>query len=130
HLLLPPQIAVQPELKRERWDRHGSGGAAAQPPHTRAAVSTTSSSLAHCWSSVSTLPPATLAKPHWVERASWSRGRTREASSMRRTRFSWSSSSALLEETRPRTAVLPLGTNRSGWKSPARSLSYSRKNTS
>ena len=35
------------------------------PPQTAWAVSTTSSSLARCWSGVSTLPSSVDAKPHW-----------------------------------------------------------------
>ena len=49
---------------------------------------------------------------------------------MRRSRSSFDSSSGRLVVTRPRTTILPWGTNRSGSNPPDRSSSYSRKNPS
>ena len=47
---------------------------------------------------------------------------------MRRLRSSFFSSPGTFELMSPSTTVLPFGTNRSGSKPPARSVSYSRKN--
>src|SRR5581483_9020525 len=96
--------------------------------HTSLAMSTIMASLAHCCSSVSTLPSSVEAKPHCGDRQSWSRGAYLAASSRRRLMSSFLSSVPLLEVTRPTTTrFLPLGRKRSGSSPPARSVSYSRK---
>src|SRR6185503_3953599 len=98
------------------------------PPHTSRATSTQSCSLAHCSSWVSVLPSSVLAKPHCGDSASCSSGRYFAASSMRRFNSSLVSSVPDLLVTSPSTTtLLPLGTNRSGSKPPARSVSYSMK---
>src|SRR5690242_17674978 len=97
-------------------------------PHTSSASSTIIRSLAHCWSSESTLPSSVDAKPHCGDRQSWSSATYLVASSMRRLMSSLASSRPLLEVTRPSTScALPLGKCRNGSKPPARSESYSRK---
>ena len=105
-------------------------GASLTSPQTSAATSVISSSFAFCSSAVSALPCSVDAKPHCPDRHSWSRSTYLAASSMRRLRSSFDSSSGRLVVTRPRTTCLPGGTKRSGSKPPERSSSYSRKNPS
>jgi hypothetical protein len=61
-------------------------------PHTSFATSTASLSLAHCSSSVRTLPSSVEANPHCGDRASWSSGAYFEASASRRLMSSFFSS--------------------------------------
>src|SRR5207245_5737104 len=89
-------------------------------PHTSRAVSTISWSLAACYSRASSLPWTVLEKPHCGDRQSCSSGTMPAASSIRRLSASLDSSSPTLVVTRPSTTVLPLGTKRSGEKSPER----------
>jgi len=72
-------------------------------------------------------PWTVLEKPHCGLIASWSMGTKRDAASIRRSRMSTGSSSAVLLVTSPRTSRLPFGSRRSGEKSPARGVSNSRK---
>src|SRR5215212_7845481 len=96
-------------------------------PHTSFASSTIMRSLAHCSSSLNTLPSSVEAKPHWGETQSWSRAMYFVASSIRRLMSSLFSSAPILDETSPSTICLfPFGTKRRGSKPPARSVSYSR----
>src|SRR5262249_40077585 len=81
----------------------------AHEPQTLRAVSTTSSILRHCSSSVSRLPAAVDAKPHCGLRARFSIGTYRAASLILLTSPGPSSSSGRLELIRPRTTVFPLG---------------------
>src|SRR6478672_4754915 len=108
----------------------GSVEAWARSPHTPAAASTTSRSLARSSSTVIAFPSTVEAKPHCGERQSWSMSTCRLASSIRRFRSSFRSSSPRLVVTRPSTTIFPGGTNRSGSKPPERSSSYSRKKPS
>ena len=100
----------------------------ARQPRTSCAVSTTSRSFFTSSSYVTSLPSSVEANPHCGERQSWSSGRYRPASSMRRFSAPLSSSAPRLVVTRPRTTRLPGGTKRNGSKPPERSSSYSRKN--
>jgi class 3 adenylate cyclase len=102
----------------------------ARYPQTFAAVSTTRASFAFSSSSPSRLPPATEAKPHCGLSARRSSGAIAAASSSRRRKVSIGSSCGSFELTRPSTAILSVGRKRSGRKSPARALSYSRKKAS
>src|SRR6185503_5579322 len=98
--------------------------------HTSLATCTTRSSLCHCSSSVRRLPWCVLEKPHCGDRHRSSSGTNFAASSIRLLRKSFSSKAPVLEETRPSTTFLPLGTKRSGSKPPARALSNSMKKPS
>src|SRR5262249_53286183 len=99
-------------------------------PQTAFAVRTTSSSLWRISSQVSRLPAAVEAKPHCGEIASRSSGTYLAASSMRRRSESSDSSSGSFELISPSTTIFGAGTNRSGEKSPARSVSYSSRKRS
>src|SRR5262249_25577574 len=89
-------------------------------PHTSRATSTMRDSFATCDSRAISLPCTVLEKPHCGERHSCSSGTMRRASSMRRFKSDFDSSSPTLVVTSPRTTVFPLGTKRSGVKSPER----------
>src|SRR5215510_1903542 len=96
-------------------------------PQTSRAVSTTRRSLSISPATSIAFPPMPLENPHCGLNASCSSGTYLLASSMRRLSSSLDSSLPLLVVTRPSTATLPLGKNRSGSNDPARELSYSRK---
>src|SRR5262249_14597146 len=98
-----------------------------QRPQTSSAVSITRRSFERCASTAILLPCTVLENPHCGESASCSSGTYLAASSMRRLRSSFFSSSPSFVVTSPSTTVLPLGRNRSGLKSPERASSYSRK---
>src|SRR6516162_8147495 len=67
----PPRLRQGPSwwVPCGRW--HARRNPALRPgygrPQTRCTVSTTNCSFCHCSSSVRALPPATLAKPHWLD---------------------------------------------------------------
>ena len=101
--------------------------AAVQRPQTSRATSTTRCSLRHWSSCDSALPWCVLEKPHCGDRHRSSSGTNFAASSMRRFRSSFDSSSPSLVVTSPSTTFLPLGRARKGSKPPARTLSNSMK---
>jgi len=72
------------------------------------------------------LPKCVLAKPHCGEKAQFSRGTNFAAASMRRFSLSFDSASASCADEAQRD-LLFFGTKRSGSKPPARSVSYSEK---
>src|SRR5437762_6350609 len=97
-------------------------------PQTSRATFMISSSLRRVSSCVSTCPPPpALENPHCGLMPRRSRGTYLEAAAICFFRKSLDSSTGVFVLTRPRITRLPLGTKRSGEKSPARALSYSRQ---
>src|SRR5262249_25968519 len=118
------------EVARMRADHQDRPVLRHHVPQTSCAVSTTSLSLSHCCCWLRSLPSLVEEKPHCGDRHSWSMSTNRAASSIRRLSWSLLSSSPRFVVTSPSTTRLPLGTKRSGSKSPDRSSSHSQKNPS
>jgi len=126
-----PAQKSQPYRAGFVWEQRGCVGTNLQP-HTSSASSTINPSFRSVISIGKPRPARAgmLAKPHCGETPTRSRSMYFAASSNRRLSMSLLSSSETFVETRPRTALRCLGMWRSGAKSPARGVSYSRKNPS